>query len=146
MYELELKADFRNLPQQLKVIAIFPVVLLPILLCHNQISWQWQWDWQEQHHACSQHAILRAQEASTGNVQCICWNWWHELSDNGILPISQIPQCTSPIAHNALDEIPTMHHFVTEICTFLLHNAALRGICLMLCGILRWVYDDFRSR
>ena len=28
-----------------------------------------------------------------------------------------------------------MHHFVTEMCTFLLQNRALRNICLMHCGI-----------
>ena len=28
-------------------------------------------------------------------------------------------------SHNALDIYPTMHHFVTEMCTFLLQNCAL---------------------
>ena len=32
-------------------------------------------------------------------------------------PNSQIPQCTSPISHNAPVPYPTMSHFVTEMCT-----------------------------
>ena len=27
-------------------------------------------------------------------------------------------------SHNASDKLPTMHHFVTEMCTFLLQNGA----------------------
>ena len=38
-------------------------------------------------------------------------------------------------SHNALVLYPTMHHFVTEMCTFLLQNGALWDICLMHCGI-----------
>ena len=30
---------------------------------------------------------------------------------------------------------PTIHHFVTEMCTFLLQNGALRDIYVMHCGI-----------
>ena len=33
------------------------------------------------------------------------------------MPISQIPQRTCLISHNAPLSYPTMHHFVTEICT-----------------------------
>ena len=35
-------------------------------------------------------------------------------------------------SHNAPVSHPTMHHFVTEMCTFLLQNDALWYICLML--------------
>ena len=38
-------------------------------------------------------------------------------------PISQ--------SHNAPVPYPTMHHFVTKMCTFLLQNDALLDICLM---------------
>ena len=38
-------------------------------------------------------------------------------------------------SHNAPVPYPTMHHFVTEICTYLLQNVALWDICLMHCGI-----------
>ena len=37
--------------------------------------------------------------------------------------------------HNALDKYPTMHHFVTEMCTFLLQNGALWDMGLVHCGI-----------
>ena len=33
-----------------------------------------------------------------------------------------VPSCKS---HNALDKYPTVHHFVTEMCKFLLKNGAL---------------------
>ena len=38
-------------------------------------------------------------------------------------------------SHNASSKYPTMHHFVKEMCTFLLQNGALWDICLMYCGI-----------
>ena len=38
-------------------------------------------------------------------------------------------------SHNAPVPCPTMHHFVTEMCTFLLQNGALWDICFILCGI-----------
>ena len=42
-------------------------------------------------------------------------------------------------SHNASVPYPTMHLFVTEMCTFLLQNGALWDIwCIM--GFLRWVY------
>ena len=34
-------------------------------------------------------------------------------------------------SHNAPVEYPTMNHFVTHLCTFLLQNGALWGSCLM---------------
>ena len=34
----------------------------------------------------------------------------------------------SHISHNTLDNYPTIHHFVTEICTFLFHNGTLWDI------------------
>ena len=42
-----------------------------------------------------------------------------------------------PISHNALDTYPTMHHFVTEMCTctFLLQNGTLWDTGLVHCGI-----------
>ena len=48
----------------------------------------------------------------------------YEFSDR---PIAQIPQCASPYL--------TMHHFVTEMCTFSVKNGALWDICLVQCGI-----------
>ena len=54
-------------------------------------------------------------------------------------PISQIPQCASPICpHNALDKYATTHHFVTEMCTCMhisVTNGALWDMCLMHCEI-----------
>ena len=38
-------------------------------------------------------------------------------------------------SHNALVLYPTIHYFVTEMCTFLLQSGALWDICLMHCGI-----------
>ena len=38
-------------------------------------------------------------------------------------------------SHNAPVPYPTMHHFVTEMYTFLLQNGALLDIFLMHCGI-----------
>ena len=38
-------------------------------------------------------------------------------------------------SHNASDEYTTMHHFVTEMCTFLLQNGALWDMGLVHCGI-----------
>ena len=38
-------------------------------------------------------------------------------------------------SHNASSKYPTMHHFVKEMCTFLLQNGALWDICRMYCGI-----------
>ena len=38
-------------------------------------------------------------------------------------------------SHNAPVPYPTVHHFVTEMCTFLLQNGTLWDICLMHCGI-----------
>ena len=40
----------------------------------------------------------------------------------------------------ALDKYPTMHHFVTEMCTFLLQNGALWDMGLVYCGIVNLVY------
>ena len=37
-------------------------------------------------------------------------------------------------SHNALVLYPAMHHFVTEMCTFLLQNGVLWDIYLMHCG------------
>ena len=37
--------------------------------------------------------------------------------------------------HNAFDKYPTMHHLVTEMCTFLLQNGALWGVELVHYGI-----------
>ena len=37
----------------------------------------------------------------------------------------------SHISHKAPVLYTTMHHFVTEMCTFLLHSGALRDICVM---------------
>ena len=46
-------------------------------------------------------------------------------------------------SHNAPVAYPTMHHFVTEMCTFLLQNCALWDFCLMYYGICELVlfYD-----
>ena len=45
-------------------------------------------------------------------------------------------------SHNASDKYPTMHHFVTEmcthVCTFLLQNDALWDMALVHCGIWNW--------
>ena len=38
-------------------------------------------------------------------------------------------------SQNASVPYPTMHHFVTEMCKFLLQNGVLWDICLMHCGI-----------
>ena len=38
-------------------------------------------------------------------------------------------------SHDASVPYPTMHHFVTEMCTFLLENGALWDVCLMHYGI-----------
>ena len=42
-------------------------------------------------------------------------------------------------SHNAPAPYPTMHNFVTEMCTFLLQNGALLGIWWIV-GFVRWVY------
>ena len=41
----------------------------------------------------------------------------------------------SSLSHMHQSHIPTMHHFVTEMCTFLLQNCALLDISLVHCGI-----------
>ena len=51
----------------------------------------------------------------------------HQISHNA-------PFCNK-CAHNALNKYSTMHHFVTEMCTFLFQNGALWGSCLMHCRI-----------
>ena len=38
-------------------------------------------------------------------------------------------------SHNAPIPYPTMHHFVTKMCTYLLQNAASWDTCLMYCRI-----------
>ena len=38
-------------------------------------------------------------------------------------------------SHNSLDKYPTMHHFVTKMCTFLFQNGALWEMWLVHCGI-----------
>ena len=38
-------------------------------------------------------------------------------------------------SHNALDKYPTLHHFVAEMCTFLLQNGAPWDMVLVHCGI-----------
>ena len=38
-------------------------------------------------------------------------------------------------SYNALDKYPTMHYFVTEMCTFLLQNGALWDMGMVHCGI-----------
>ena len=62
----------------------------------------------------------------------------------GFLIFIQIPQgCFTGIgaidpdrkSHNASVPYPTMHDFVTHVCTFLLQNGALWDICLMDYGI-----------
>ena len=49
---------------------------------------------------------------------------------SSIRPVQQIPQCTSPMSHNA----PFCNRNV-HVCTFLLQNGALWDIYLMHCGI-----------
>ena len=46
-------------------------------------------------------------------------------------------------SHNALEKYPTMHHFVTEVCTFLLQNGALWDMglghsCICATDLLRY--------
>ena len=48
-------------------------------------------------------------------------------------PITKIDP--SHQSNNALDIYPTMHHFETEMCTFLLQSGALWDMGLMHCGI-----------
>ena len=67
----------------------------------------------------------------------IIFPWMHILGwcvhGNGFANLTQID--TSQNSHNASDKYPTMHHFVTEMCTFLLQNDALWDVGLMHCGI-----------
>ena len=47
-------------------------------------------------------------------------------------------------SHNAPGPYPTVHHFATEMCTFLLQNGALWDICPMHCGICEmglWLHN-----
>ena len=60
---------------------------------------------------------------------------WQQPS---LLPVTKFTAMSIDPSHksqNASVPYPTMHHFVTEICTFLLQNGALWDICLMHCGI-----------
>ena len=60
--------------------------------------------------------------------------WTSTWSYNRLRPIPQM-------SHNASNKCPTMHHFVTEMCTFLLQNGALWDLGLMHCAISirKWV-------
>ena len=45
-------------------------------------------------------------------------------------------------SQNAPISYPTMHHFVTEMCTFLLQNGALWDIVRCIVGFIRSVYSS----
>ena len=51
------------------------------------------------------------------------------------LNVDLSPGDVSYKSHNALDKYPIMHHFVIEMCTFLLQNCALWDMGLEHCGI-----------
>ena len=59
--------------------------------------------------------------------------WPVDLGVNELL----LPESIDPFhkSHNAPVPYPTIHHFVAEMCTFLLQKGALWDICLMHCGI-----------
>ena len=65
----------------------------------------------------------------------LCWNW--NIPDKlGIRPVTQIPQCTSPISHNA----PFCNRNV-HTCAHFCHKMVHYGIfvwCIV--GFVRWVY------
>ena len=75
--------------------------------------------------------------AST-NWSCTCWMHYdnktgqislHHDYITGHFLITHLP---NPIMHQT--KYPTMHHFVAEICTFLLQNGSLWDMGLMHCG------------
>ena len=70
-----------------------------------------------------------------GNGPEPCW----PMSGPPLTPLTLLssfaPQDPPHKSHNASGKYPTMHHFVTEMYTFLLQSGALWDICLMLCGI-----------
>ena len=61
-----------------------------------------------------------------------CW-----LLPDSNKPLYPEPMLTSISVqfHNAPVPYPTIHHIVTEMCTFLLQNGALQDICPMHCRI-----------
>ena len=61
---------------------------------------------------------------------------WIFLVDHFNRSVSQIPQ---RIKH------PTMHHFVTEMCTFLLQSGALRDMGLVHCGNYKNCFRDYSN-
>ena len=78
-----------------------------------------------------------------------CWRFFppQSFSDSNEIMFSQ--RCYKSMANaidpsrksqNASVPYPTMQHFVTEMCTFLLQNVALWDICLMHCGICEMGY------
>ena len=78
-----------------------------------------------------------------------CWRFFPPQSfiDSNEIMFSQ--RCYKSMANaidpsrksqNASVPYPTMQHFVTEMCTFLLQNVALWDICLMHCGICEMGY------
>ena len=68
--------------------------------------------------------------AVKGTLWVPTWKWLPRNWAVGSLSIDP-----SHKSHNAPVPYPLMHHFVTEMCTFLLQNGALWDICLMLCRI-----------
>ena len=53
----------------------------------------------------------------------------------GASPVDAAPTDPFHQSQNASEKYPTMHHFVTEMCTFLLQNVALWDMGLLHCGI-----------
>ena len=75
------------------------------------------------------------QHCSNSNALAIL-HWAIDIISHGRIDLSHK-------SHNASHKYPIMHHFVTEMCTFLLQNVALwdmaqmhSGICEM--GLLLW--------
>ena len=83
--------------------------------------------------------VMVTMKNANGNVKIrydkIRWFYCMSLC----LPGVQIPQCTSPISHNAPLCSRNVH---TYVCTFLLQNGALWDICPMHCGICG-IWENF---
>ena len=69
------------------------------------------------------------------SVHWFCIGYGPTLYFTNDHPVNSNPIDLIHKSHNGPVSYPTLHHFVTEMCTFLLQNDALWDICLMHCGV-----------
>ena len=93
-----------------------------------------QTEWVNQYLCDGNHICTVTSKDTTYRNAGVMWNLV-ALCDHWSWAAYKYSWDLSHKAHGALHKYPTMHHFMTEICTFLLWNGALWDMGLMHSGI-----------